>query len=168
MATTRAKKHIPDRATYSGELGRRGNDVRVPLQRQHHLLRRSTADVAAARDAASVVGAAQHGRLRRRRTPEALEALAEQMLRTILALRRAEMAYRAHSRGADAAMLQHLMEADFAADAAGRPAEEHARLAALKKDYLAWLAYVRTRSMCTAPAWTCRFWSRARTRGWRT
>jgi hypothetical protein len=64
------------------------------------------------------------------------------MLRKIEVLRAAYSAYRSHFRGANAAMLQHLGDPDSAG--AGMRAEARERLAALQKDYVAWLAFQRT------------------------
>jgi hypothetical protein len=79
-------------------------------------------------------------RLRRRETPE---ALARAELHKIQLLSIAYRAYRAHFRGAKAALLRHLHDAGGAGNA-GLPVDELERLDMLRKDYLAWLTYQRT------------------------
>jgi ribosomal protein S14 len=70
------------------------------------------------------------------------------MLRKIDALRRAHVAYCSQCRGNEAAMMQHLNDTGGEGGGAGSlPAAEHERLAALKKDFVAWLAYSSTQEL---------------------
>ncbi len=111
---------VPQHAPYAGEIWRRAKISLVDLKPQPSLQRPSPA-VAMARSRASASASTQRKTLRRRSSPE---ARARAALRTIELLRAAYTAYRALLESADAATLK--------------------RLAALKRDYVAWLTFLRT------------------------
>jgi hypothetical protein len=149
--TTHASKRESEQALlYSGERLRQRNPSLDVLHLRRRFQRQSVSTKASARRGArnAATSDRQTRRLRRRETPEATEALARQMLRKIDALRLAHNAYRAHLKGAGAsAMLQQLSDGEDAVDGAGAgmpDAAERQRLAALKKDYIAWLTYSRS------------------------
>jgi hypothetical protein len=139
-----AAQYTPERdvqrTTSLSDARRRTAKLQDNIRRQHRFQRRAAASSPAVRRAARSASAKlQRRQLCRRETPE---ALAQQMLRKIDVLRRGYMAYKAHFEGANAVMLQHLNDPDsYGADL---PSEERQRLAALKKDYVAWLTYTNT------------------------
>ncbi len=132
-----SERAINPSSTFPDEAWHRTHASSDKPYRKQRLQRWTAALHPVARVAAAVE---QRRQLRRRETPE---ALARQMLRKINALRAGYNAYRAHFKGAGATMLKHLNDA-AGVSSAGLPAGERERLAALKKDYVAWLAYAGT------------------------
>jgi hypothetical protein len=139
-ATKHADEQEPDRdSTSVVQAGRRTERFFGQRQRQQRLQRWSAA-AAAMRSAGRSAGEEEHRKLRRRETPQALALAA---WRKIEALRAAYLAYREHFKGADAAMLDHLDDAEGAGGSL-MTMQEREQLAALKQDYHAWRAYTRT------------------------
>ncbi len=171
-ATCRPKKHASHEGRDSqcrAEQTTAAHETRLPTSPLP--LRRRRVEKHSRRSSSSKLRHFRFVKLRRRETsPDAsTRAAAEAALRKIERLRAAYTAYRAHFSGVDEVMLAHLDEAEKSAltggcdaapptavspDSSGNggsgagdmpsPAAERARLEALRKDTMAWMAYKNT------------------------